>query len=233
LHALAGWLRRTDAAAAARVDAYATLSSDVRERLRQCYDRDAALIYPPVDTRDFRPGTAADPGHFLWVHRMVPYKQPLLVARSFAGLPYRLTMVGVGPLAERVAAQAPPNVTVRGWLERDELADLYAGASAFIHVGEEDFGITRVEARAAGLPVVALDRGGSRDIVRDGRHGVLIGEASEAALRAALERCAATTWDPAALAAQASRFSRERFVEGFRAFAERKAAEKAALRSVA
>ncbi len=231
LRALSAWFRRVDYAAAQRVDAYCTLSSEVRRRIAACYGRDAELIFPPVDTHDFRPadrGTGA--GRFLWVHRMVPYKQPLVVARAFAGLPQRLTMVGVGPLHEQVKQEAPGNVTVHGWLDRGALADLYAEASGFIHIGEEDFGITMVEALASGLPVIALSRGGARDIVRDGVDGVLIDRADEESLRGAIERCAATEWDPESLAARAERFSRATFVREARAFVARKAAEKRALR---
>ena len=107
-----------------------------------------------------------EPGHFLWVHRLVPYKQPELVLEAFRELPYRLTMVGVGPLEAQLRKRLPPNVELLAWVSRDELAALFGRASGFVHVAEEDFGISTVEALAAGTPVVALDAGGARDIVR-------------------------------------------------------------------
>ncbi|MGH3055143.1 MAG: glycosyltransferase, partial [Gaiellaceae bacterium] len=209
-------LRRIDLAASRRPQAYAANSTAVRDRIRAFYGRDATVIHPPVDVGDFDPSPAKEPGHFLWVHRLVPYKHPELVAEAFRDLPYRLTMVGVGPLEHSVRQALPPNVELRGWVARDELVRLYGQASGFIHVGEEDFGITMVEALAAGAPVVALDAGGARDIVRNGVDGVLIEQAELGPLRAAVRSVAETEWDPAELRSRASEFATERFLERMR-----------------
>jgi glycosyltransferase involved in cell wall biosynthesis len=190
----------------------------VRDRIRAFYGLEAEVIHPAVDVGDFDPTREKVPGSFLWVHRLVSYKQPLVVAEAFRGLPYRLTMVGVGPLERELRASLPDNVTLLGWTSRDELARLYAEASGFIHVGEEDFGITMVEALASGTPVLALDRGGARDIVRGEDDGVLVAEPAVPVIRAAIERLVAGSWRPADLARRASRFSRERFVAEMRAF---------------
>jgi len=212
LRALTMHLRRLDAEAARRPDAYAAISTAVQDRIRRFYGRDSALIHPPVDVDDFDPAREKD-GSFLWVHRLVSYKHPHAVAEAFRGLPHLLTMVGVGPLEDELRRALPPNVTLLGWVSREQLADLYARSSGFIHVGEEDFGITMVEAMASGTPVIALNRGGARDIVRDGDDGILVPEPDVELIRAAVEQMAARTWDAAALARRASDFSRERFVE--------------------
>ncbi|HSJ95285.1 MAG TPA: glycosyltransferase [Gaiellaceae bacterium] len=223
LRAARGWLRRKDLEASRRPDGYIAISEAVRERIRTAYGRDAAVVHPPVDVDDFDPHAEKEPGHFLWAHRLVAYKQPQVVAEAFRGLPHRLTMVGVGPLADELRRDLPPNVELRGWVSREELARLYERASGFIHVGEEDFGITMVEALAAGAPVVALARGGALDIVRPDEDGVLVERADPASVREAVERIAARDWDRDALAARAAEFSRERFlsrmletIEGFR-----------------
>jgi glycosyltransferase involved in cell wall biosynthesis len=212
LRVLRGRLRRIDLAASRRPDAYAANSTTVRDRIRAFYGRDATVIHPPVEVGDFDPGLEKEPGHFLWVHRLVPYKNPELVAEAFRDLPHRLTMVGVGQLERRLRRSMPPNVELRGWVEREDLAQLYGRASGFIHVGEEDFGITMVEALAAGTPVVALAAGGATDIVRNGVDGVLIGEAELGALRAAIGAVADSDWDPRELRARALEFSTERFL---------------------
>ena len=156
-----------------------------------------------------------DPVHFLWVHRLVPYKRPLEVAEAFRGLPdLRLTMVGVGPLEPELRAALPPNVELLGWLPRERLAELFAGAGGFVHVGEEDFGISMVEALAAGAPVLATDRGGARDIVRPGEDGVLVADGSDPEqIRAGVRELAGRSWDSEALRRSAERFSEESFRE--------------------
>jgi glycosyltransferase involved in cell wall biosynthesis len=146
----------------------------------------------------------------------VPYKRPELVADAFRGLPHRLTMVGIGPLEDAIRARLPDNVELRGWITREELAGLYRGASGFLHVGEEDFGMTMVEALAGGAPVIALDAGGARDIVRDGVDGVLIPEPSVDEVRAAVERVASANWEAEALVARAREYSPERFASRMR-----------------
>jgi len=156
---------------------------------------------------EFDAAVEKEPGRFLWVDRLVPYKHPELVAEAFRGLPYGVTMVGVGPLEEKLRANLPPNVELLGWVSREELARLYGRAQGFngraqgfVHIGEEDFGITMVEALTAGTPVVALNAGGARDIVRDSLDGVLIQRAELHELRQAVRTLADREWDPAALA---------------------------------
>jgi glycosyltransferase involved in cell wall biosynthesis len=149
------------------------------------------------------------------VHRLVTYKRPLLVAEAFRDLPFRLTMVGVGPLEKSLKSMGPPNVEVRGWVSESELVSLFERATGFVHVGEEDFGMSMVEALAAGAPVIALRKGGAFDIVRDQTDGILIDEPSVESLRRAVVHVASRGWDTADLATQAGRFSTERFKARF------------------
>jgi len=216
LRLVSGWLRRRDRAAARRPDRYVANSTAVRDRIARFYGREAEVVHPPVELGDLRPAGNESRNEFLWVGRLVPYKRPELVADAFRGLPHRLTMVGIGPLEDAIRARLPDNVELRGWITREELAGLYRGASGFLHVGEEDFGMTMVEALAGGAPVIALDAGGARDIVRDGVDGVLIPEPSVDEVRAAVERVASANWEAEALVARAREFSPERFASRMR-----------------
>jgi glycosyltransferase involved in cell wall biosynthesis len=213
LAAFRGRLRRWDRRAAQRPDVYVANSTAVAERIERFYGREATVVPPPVATGDFPRDVDRDPSHFLWVHRLVPYKRPLEVAEAFRELPdLRLTMVGLGPLEDELRARLPSNVRLLGWTPRDELATLFASAGGFIHVGEEDFGISMVEALAAGTPVLGADRGGARDIVRPGQDGVLIADpANPSAIRAGVRQLADASWEAQALRDSAERFSEERF----------------------
>jgi glycosyltransferase involved in cell wall biosynthesis len=191
-------------------------STAVQQRIRRFYGRDATVIHPPVDVDDFTPtqATAAD---FLWVHRLVPHKRPEVVVEAFRGLPYRLTMVGVGMLEPSLRSNLPSNVRLLPWLSRQELVSLFEQSAGFVHIGEEDFGISMVEALAAGTPVIGLDAGGARDIVRHGVDGLLVESPDPAILREAIVEGASRKWDAGALALRAREFSRRRFLERFRA----------------
>jgi glycosyltransferase involved in cell wall biosynthesis len=220
-----GYLRRRDLAASRRPDAFAANSTAVRDRIRSFYGRDAAVIHPPVDVAELDPTLEQESGHFLWVHRLVPYKRPELVVEAFRDLPYRLTMVGVGPLEPRLRKRLPPNVELRGWVARAELAELYARAAGFVHVAEEDFGISTVEALAAGTPVVALDAGGARDIVRPEIDGVLLERADVETLRTGVRAVATRAWDRDALRSRALEFSPERFLGRMRSWLDEASVE--------
>ena len=220
-----GHLRRMDLAASRRPDAFAANSTAVRDRIRRFYGRDAAVIHPPVSVDELNATLEKEPGHFLWVHRLVPYKRPELVVEAFRDLPYRLTMVGVGPLEAPLRRRLPANVELLSWVSRAELVRLFGRASGFVHVAEEDFGISTVEALAAGTPVVALDAGGARDIVRPGIDGVLVERADVESLRAGVQAVAGRAWDPHTLRSRALEFSTERFLEQMRAWLDEASAE--------
>jgi glycosyltransferase involved in cell wall biosynthesis len=160
-----------------------------------------------VSVEDLAPGEKPEQPSFLWVNRLVPYKRPELVVEAFRDLPYRLTMVGLGPLEGRLRASLPPNVELLGWIPRSRLAELYAQATGFLHVGEEDFGLATVEALASGTPVVAPRIGGALDIVRDGVDGVLSETPTVACVRAGIRRLLEAEWDPERLASRADDFS--------------------------
>ena len=137
----------------------------------------------------------------------MPYKRPELVVEAFREMPYRLTMVGIGPLEGRLRTSLPPNVELLSWIPRQRLAELYAQATGLLHVGEEDFGLTMVEALASGTPVVALRAGGALDIVRDGVDGVLIEEPTVAGVQGGIRRLLDAKWDPEHLVLRSADFS--------------------------
>ena len=188
LNAAAHWLRRMDLAAAQQVDDFIAISQTVAERVRRTYARDASVIYPPVDTARIRPTNRPAEDFYLVVSRLVAYKRIDLAVQACARLGRRLLVVGTGPERKKLEAMAGPRVEFLGRLDDAEVGVLYARCKAFIFPGLEDFGITPVEAQAAGRPVIAFGRGGASETVIDGETGVLFREQSVDALIDAIGR---------------------------------------------
>ena len=205
------WFRRWDRETARRVTSFVAISKAVAQRIRTAYGRDADVVYPPVRTDFFTPNGTGRGDHFLYAGRLVAYKRPDLAVAAFAGLPYRLVVVGEGSARAELERRAPPNVTFVGSVDDARLRELYRTAIGFVHPGEEDFGIAMVEAQATGTPVVARRAGGALDIVDDGETGWLVDGDALDDWRRAVRRAAETEVDRRAISQRAQRFAADRF----------------------
>src|SRR5207253_281935 len=198
-------LRAWDVRTARRVTSFVAISEFTRERIKRCYGRASTVIYPPVDVQRFQPDAQRE-DFYLLVSALVPYKRVDLALAAFAQLERRLVIVGAGPERERLEARATSNVQFLGWRSDNDVASLMSRCRAFIFPGTEDFGITPVEAQAAGAPVIAHASGGALESVVDGTTGVYFTEQSAAALRAAVLRSETMTFSAATLTRNAQRF---------------------------
>jgi glycosyltransferase involved in cell wall biosynthesis len=212
-------LRRWDKRAARRPARYVANSDNVRRRIAAAYGRDADVVHPPVRTDGLEPTPIPRDGYVLVLSRLLRYKRVDLAIAGAAKAGLRVVIAGAGPERARLQTAAGPHVTFAGRVADAELPALFAGARCLFLGGEEDFGITPLEANAAGRPVVALGRGGALETVRDGVTGVLFDEPTATAAAAAIEQATATAWDPHALAAHAARWRPERFLDELEAIA--------------
>ncbi len=211
---VASYLRTWDFASSARVDAFMANSRNVRRRIWKTYRRRSTVVYPPVAVEAFVHRPAED--YSLLVSEMVPYKQLDYAIRTFSRNGRKLKVVGGGPEYASLKKQASANIEFCGRVTDIQLGDLYSRSNALVVPGEEDFGITMVEALASGKPVLALARGGALEIVREDC-GVLFPEASEESLNLALCTLDRTqnSYDPRKLGLHASRFSETAFEDRF------------------
>jgi glycosyltransferase involved in cell wall biosynthesis len=209
-------LARWDAATARRVDRFLANSQHVAARIRRYYNRQATIVYPPVDTVFYHPADTTPASHFLIVSALVPYKRIELAMLACERAGAGLRIVGDGPDRRRLEERAGPQVEFLGRCSDEQIRDEYRRALAVILPGEEDFGIVPVEAQACGRPVVALARGGALETVIDGENGVLFGHADVVSLSAALERVSRLRFDAGRIRESAERFSRERHVQQMR-----------------
>ncbi len=224
LRPVLGALARWDAATAGRVDRYVAISRHVASRIRRYYNRDAVVIYPPVDTAFYRPAgdeTVIPEDFLLIVSALVPYKRIdiAIEASRLSGVPLRV--VGDGPEREalsRLAAGA--DVQLLGSLSDTDIRELYRRAAAVLLPGEEDFGIVPVEAQACGRPVIALGRGGALDTVIDNVTGVLVAEPTPEAFVSGIARAKQTAFDPHVIRQHALKFDRTEFARSIRSTVE-------------
>ena len=207
---LSNYLRLWDYSTAARVDHFVANSSNVRNRIWKTYRRESDVVHPPVDIASFH--CLPSNGYYLVVSELVAYKRIDLVVRAFSGCGRKLIVAGDGPEYGRLRAAASPNVEFAGRVPEAQLRDLFASARAFVMPGEEDFGITPVEALASGKPVIAFGRGGALETVPE-FGGVLFNEPTEAALMDAVRRLEEMEPDirPMELRAWTERFSEAEF----------------------
>ncbi len=215
---VAAWLRAWDRRTSARVDHFAAISRFIADRVRRCYARDAEVIYPPVDVSRFEMADDREGDYYLVVSALVPYKRVDLAVAAAARLGRRLVVVGTGPEAGALRAQAGRGAEFLGWRGDDEIAALYRGCRALLFPGMEDFGIVPLEAMAAGRPVIAYGVGGACETVvplggDEPPTGVFFAEQTVAALVEAMTRfeAHADRFPPKALRARAELFDRPRF----------------------
>lgn len=212
-----GRLQRWERQAASRVDAFVSISDEIQKRIGRCYDRESDIIYPPVDTERFAPEDGHD-DYFLIVSRLIPYKRIDLAVRAFTQLGLPLKIGGDGRDRESLQAMAGPNVEFLGYVPDEDLVRLMARCRAFLFPGLEDFGITPVQAMAAGRPVIAYAGGGALDYVVEGVSGTFFHEQTPESLAGAVQRFDAALFDPATIRAHAEQFDASVFKSRLLAF---------------
>jgi glycosyltransferase involved in cell wall biosynthesis len=200
---------RWDKTAAARVDHYIAISELTRQRIADCYGRDASVLHPPVDVDRFSPGDPQD--YFLVVAELVRHKRVELALEAARRAGRRVKVVGAGPDLPRLKALYGETAEFLGRVPDSELNSLYSHARALIVPNVEEFGITIVEAQAAGRPVVAADGGGARETIVPESTGVLVPSGDTGALAEALRETDFDRFDVDALIANAARFSTHEF----------------------
>ena len=209
-----GSLRTWDRRTADRVDTFVTLSRHVQARIKKFYDREADVVYPPVNVDFYTPGQADHGGFDLIVSALVPYKRVDLAVRAYNRLGYPLKIVGTGTEYNALKNSAGPNIEFLGWQSDEANRDFYRNCRSLVFPGEEDFGIVPVEAQACGRPVVAYGRGGLLETVIENETGVFFNEQTEDSLLAAIETCASRKWDPGVIRKNAERFAPQVFIDG-------------------
>lgn len=208
-------IRQWDRLSADRVDYFIAISSVVQQRIKKHYRRDSVVLYPPVEINRFALAKERE-DFYLVVTRLVPYKRVDLAVKACTTLGRKLIVIGDGEQRKELEKQAGPTVTFMGRQPDDIVSDYMGKARAFLFPGYEDFGITMVEAQAAGCPVIAFAKGGAQDIVLDQETGFLFPEQSVEALIDAILAFEGKDFQPQRLRQHALNYSTENFKKGLK-----------------
>lgn len=215
-------IKQWDYCAAQRVDEYIANSSYIGSKIKEHYKRESDVIYPPVHTEKFKPVENPSNDYYLAVGRLIPYKKFDLIVETCKRLKRRLKVVGIGPDYKKIQKIAGPTVEILGQVSNKELIDLYANCKAFIFPQIEDAGIVPLEAMSAGRPVIALNKGGSLDSMKEGITGLFFKEQNTESLIDAIKKFEKMKFDSNAIRQHAEKFDVENFKQKIKDHIEKK-----------
>ncbi len=206
------YLRQWDMIAADRPAAYISNSRNVQKRLKKYYKTDSKIVYPPVFTERFRAKSEHE-NYFLIVSTLTPYKKIDLAVQLFNKIGRRLVIIGDGPQRKYLESIAADNIDFLGFKDDETVKEYMQNCRAFIFPGEEDFGITPVEAMACGKPVLAYGKGGCTETVVSGKTGEFFFQATVEDMEDGLARLLYNEkfYRPHTIRRHATQFSQEIF----------------------
>ena len=211
LRLLVGPLRRWDKKAAQRPNIFLANSTHTQAEIKTFYGRDAEVVFPPVDIERFQVQDPPTRKGFIAFGRQVPHKHTHLLVEACTKLALPLLVIGKGPEHERLKKMAGSTVQFIPYVTDEEAGRYMASAEAFLFASYDDFGVTPVEALAAGTPVIAYKMGGALDYVIPGKTGLFFNEQTAESLVGVLQEFNGNAFDNAEIAAFAKQFSPEVF----------------------
>lgn len=215
------YLRIWDKVSADRVDVFIANSSFVARRIKKYYRKEAKVINPPVDTKNFSTANVASKGYYLMVGRLITYKRHDIAIEAFNKLKLPLKIIGRGPEMKRLKKMAGPTIEFLGRVDDKELEKYYAECQAFIFPQEEDFGIVAIEALASGKPLIAYRGGDIPEHMEDGKMGVFFDKQDSGSVIEAVGRFEKLSFNADYIRSKVLKFDREIFKEKMKELIER------------
>lgn len=209
LHKIRIW----DKVSADRVDLWIANSKNVSDRIKKYYRKNSKIIFPPVETARIQMSETIPDSYYVIVSRLEPYKKIDLAIKAFNQNKKQLIIIGLGSQLNKLKKISNKNIEFLGWQSNKSVYEYLRNSKGLIFPGEEDFGITPIEAMACGRPVVAYSKGGVLETVIDNKTGVFFDEETVESLNGAIDKLEENYTDffPSACRAQSEKFSEECF----------------------
>ena len=217
-------LKKWDLKAVEGVDKFIAISNHIKNKIKACYKRDSEVIYPPVDFEKFKINEASKErgSYFLVVSRLNAYKNIDMAINACKKLNQNLKIIGTGLYLKELKKIAGDSKKIEflGRVSDEELCSYYSGCRALIFPGEEDFGISPLEAQASGRPVIAYAKGGALETIIDGETGIFFKEDNEDSLSESISDFInmENNFIPEVIRKHALKFDKEVFKKSFKAY---------------
>jgi glycosyltransferase involved in cell wall biosynthesis len=213
-------LRLWDQVAAQRVNHFIANSNFIADRIKNYYNRESTVIYPPVDTHNFY--LSDQPGdYYLLISRLKPYKKVDLAILAFNKLNIPLKIIGIGEEENKLKKMAKSNIEFLGAVSEEQKRKYLANCLALIHPQIEDFGLTAIEAMASGRPVVAYAGGGALETIVDNKTGKFFDEQSWEALIDTIIKFKPQEFNPQEIKQYAEKFNTQNFYTEMKKFIDK------------
>ena len=208
------WMRKADLKTIKGVDYFLANSKEVQARIKKYYHREADVLHPPVDVERFRPRKpVTKEDYYVMAGRQIPYKRMDLAIQACNKLGKRLIVIGQGSEHEKLVALGGPTVEFKTGINDQQIVEYFQKARGFIWPQVEDFGITAVEAMAAGTPVIAYGAGGAFDYMIEGITGVFFAKQTVSSLIDGITRFEQQSFESKKLITHAAQFSEKNFIK--------------------
>jgi glycosyltransferase involved in cell wall biosynthesis len=167
------YLKKRDYTAAQKVDHFIAISNSSREYIKQYYDRDAEVIYCPIETDKFY-SSERKGSHYLIISRLQHWKKIDYAIEAFNKLGLPLRIIGTGKEESTLRSMAKSNIIFLGAVDDKTLAHEYSEARAVIFTPFLEYGLIPLEANASGTPVICYGKGGiTETMIPAGNRGAL------------------------------------------------------------
>lgn len=218
-------LRIWDFAASKRPDYLMCNSIEVLKRIKKFYKREATVIYPPVETADYKKSKIKD--YYVISGRLSSYKNFDLVIELFNNIQRHLIVIGTGIEEKNLKKLAQKNIQFLGRVSNEELHQILSEAKGYIFpVKEEDFGIAPVEALSHGVPVLAHRSGGPLESIVEEKDGLFFDEINLQSISEKFiefdKKINQEYFNRSEISKRAKRFDQKVFIKEFSEFVEEK-----------